>query len=58
MSNNYETPDDLVQQFEDKEAGVAELMELYENIEAIYVKALHASSETPNAVTSNSANSG
>ena len=56
MTNNDETRDDFLRQFEEREPGVVDLLELYEHLEAIYVSATQASSETPSATTSNSTN--
>ena len=46
----------LMQQFEKREAGVAELFEFYARVEAVYVTASQALAEGYSATTSNAAN--
>ena len=46
----------LVGEFEDREAGVADLMELYERIENVYVRASASAPDTEVAYTSDSTN--
>lgn len=46
----------LWHEFENREAGVADLMELYEKVEDIYVQAAASMSESEAVYTSNSTN--
>lgn len=45
-------------EFEEREAGVAEMMELYEKVAPIYARAAAAIAETPLDYTSDSTNRG
>ena len=56
MTNSVEAMAELTHQYEEREAGIIDLLDLYESIEAIYSAAAEASSETPLATTSNSTN--
>ena len=49
--------EEILERFENKEAGVAELLEFYARVEAIYVSSSKALDETEVAATSNSTNS-
>lgn len=48
--------EDLVKHFEESEAGVAELLELYSRVEALYVAASKAVEEGYSIVTSDATN--
>ena len=56
MSTNDEALKELTHQFEQREAGVLELLDLYEQMEAVYIRASKASSEIPFAIESNATN--
>lgn len=55
-TNRDEALENLADQFGAREAGVADLVEFYEHMEAIYAAASQSSPETPYATTSNSTN--
>jgi hypothetical protein len=46
----------LEEEFEKREAGVAELLEFYARVELVYVAASQALEQRPTDMTSNSAN--
>ncbi len=48
--------EEILERFENKEAGVAELMEFYARVEAIYVASSKVLDETEVTATSNSTN--
>ncbi len=48
--------EEILERFENKEAGVAELLEFYARVEAIYVSSSKVLEETQVAMTSNTTN--
>ena len=54
MTTRDQELESLREEFENKEAGVADLMKLYERVEGIYVKASASMTESEVSHTSNS----
>ncbi len=48
--------EEIIERFENKEAGVTELLEFYSRVETIYVSSSEALGETMSASTSNTTN--
>jgi hypothetical protein len=56
MDTRDKESQELIKQFENQEAGVADLAVLYERIESVYIQASQTSQEEPPISVSNSTN--
>ncbi len=55
-TNRDQERQELVQRLEEREAGISDLIEVYERLESAYIKASQALFKTPVATTSNTTN--